>query len=790
MPIRKLPLRKRLMAMMLLTSGSVLVLTCIGFSAYEYFTFRRGTAQQLTILSAMISTNITAALAFEDQGDAQEILSALKAEPHILAAALYDAKGRLFCHYPEALRAESLPSAPDGEGYRFESEKLVVWHPVAQGHKRLGTLYVSSDLQAGMARLKLYGSFAGVMAIIACLLAYFLSKALQRQISIPILALAEAARKVSAHGDYSARAAKLGTGELAFLSDAFNHMLDRIQEQMARMELLNRVTRAIAERLDPRSIFQVITVTLENDLPLDFIGICLKEPGSDTLSLLAIGTKSSDLAGKMGIIGQSGIPIDSNGLSRCMKGNLVYEPDISLVDFPFPKRMAEHGFRSLVLAPLLVDGKVFGVLVAARRRPNGFSSMDCEFLRQLCEQAGLASNQANLYSELRQVNEDLRRSQQTVLQQERLRALGQMASGIAHDINNAISPVSLYAEYLLEKETQLSPKAREHLQTISHAIEDVAATVARLREFYRQHEPQIDLLPVDLNRALRQVIDLTRARWHDIPQQRGIVIDIQTDFQENLPAVMGVEAEIREALTNLFFNAFDAMPEGGALTLRTRPSGSGHILLEVADTGAGMDEETRKRCLEPFYTTKGERGTGLGLAMVYGVMQRHGATVEIESAPGKGTTMRLTFPIAVNVAQVKRPAASILPAAMKILVVDDDPLILKSLSDALSEDGHTVETANGGQLGIEAYLKTSVTGRPFQAVITDLGMPYVDGGKVAAAVHEAEVSAPVILLTGWGQRLVAEGEVPPYVFRVLAKPPKLADLRKVLLDCLNQGEAA
>ncbi len=342
------------------------------------------------------------------------------------------------------------------------------------------------------------------------------------------------------------------------------------------------------------------------------------------------------------------VPIDANGLSRCVAGQLVYEPDVLQVPFPFPQRLAAAGLRSMVIAPLIVENQVFGVLVCARRKDQAFSSGECEFLRQLSEHVALASHQARLYGALQQAYDDLRQSQHTVMQQERLRALGQMASGIAHDINNAISPVSLYTESLLEREPNLSERARGYLTTIQRAIEDVARTVARMREFYREREAQLTLERVDINRAVRQVVELTRPRWSDLPQQRGAMVDLKTDLTESLPDIMGAEHEIRDALTNLIFNAVDAMPAGGTLTVRTRKTtdgaGADRVLIEVTDTGIGMDEDTRRRCLEPFYTTKGERGTGLGLAMVYGMIQRHSAELEIESAPGQGTTVRLSFP--------------------------------------------------------------------------------------------------------------------------------------------------
>src|SRR6266849_5656568 len=488
------------------------------------------------------------------------------------------------------------------------------------------------------------------------------------------------------------------------------------------------------------------------------------------------------------------VAIDQNGLARCVRGELLYEPDISQVQFPFSQRLAGGGLRSLVAAPLLVESSVLGVLVAARSAAHGFSSADCEFLRQFSEHAALAAHQANLYGALQQAYDDLRQSQQTVMQQERLRALGQMASGIAHDINNAISPMTLYTESLLEGEPNLSDRARDYLTTMQRSIEDVAQTVSRMREFYRQREPEIVLAPIDLNRLAQQVAELTRARWRDVPQERGIVINLQPELASSLPSVMGAEGEIRDALTNLIFNAVDAMPEGGTLTLRTRavaaparPSedqSAAFVLLEICDTGVGMDEETQRRCVEPFFTTKGERGTGLGLAMVYGMVQRHSADIELESQPGKGTTVRLIFPVSAPVmTSVVRPSAPPHPAPrLRLLIVHADPLLLKSLRDTLRGDGHLITTADSGQKGIETFIAAEKRGEPFAVVITDLGMPHVDGRKVAAAVKAVSPATPVILLTGWGQRLMAQNDVPPHVDRLLSKPPKLHELRSALAE--------
>ncbi len=562
-----------------------------------------------------------------------------------------------------------------------------------------------------------------------------------------------------------------------------------VQAQVERLNLLHQITRAIGERQDLKSIFQVVVRSLEDRLPVDFCCICLYDQPAHALVVTSVGLRSQALALGVALPEEARIGVDENGLSRCVQGHLVYEPDIGHAVFPFPSRLAGGGMRSLVAAPLLAESRVFGALIAARTEPRGFSSGECEFLRQLSEHAALAAHQGQLHGFLQAAYDDLRRTQQAVMQQERLGALGQMASGIAHDINNAISPVMLYTEALLEQEPNLSSTARQDLEIIQRAIQDVAQTVARMGEFYRPREAELAQAPVRMNGLVGHVCDLTRARWSDIPQQRGIVIDLQTRLAPDLPVIVGVESEIRDALTNLVLNAVDAMPEGGTLTLQTRAAGE-TVYVEVSDTGQGMTEETRRRCLEPFFTTKGDRGSGLGLAMVYGIVQRHGAEMEMVSAPDQGTTIRISFPVP---AAVTRPAdGAVLRrrlARLRILVVDDDPLILKSVGDILKSDGHEIITANGGQEGIDAFSAALGEGNPFGVVVTDLGMPRIDGRRVAEAVKLASPSTPVILLTGWGQRLIAEDDVPSHVDRALGKPPKLRELREALSDCCGEDSS-
>jgi signal transduction histidine kinase/ActR/RegA family two-component response regulator len=472
-----------------------------------------------------------------------------------------------------------------------------------------------------------------------------------------------------------------------------------------------------------------------------------------------------------------------------VNGDLVYEPNITGASLPFPARLAGAGLSSLVVAPLIIENEVFGVLVVARTQAEAFSSDDCEFLRQLSSHVALASHQARLYSALQAAYQDLRQTQQTVMQQERLRALGQIASGIAHDINNALSPAALYTQSMLSHE-KLSDRSREHLNVIQRAIEDVARTVQRMRAFYQPRGLELTLTPVEVNPIISQVIDMTRARWTNIPQERGVVINVETDLEPDLPPILGADNEIRDALTNLLLNAVDAMPEGGTITFRTRTDArDAEVIIEVQDTGVGMSETTRSRCLEPFFTTKGERGTGLGLPMVFGMVQRHGGDLEVDSELGRGTTMRLLFPSAKAGVTSREQQALGQLRPLRLLLIDDDPLLLRSLRDTLELDEHEVVTAEGGQAGIDIFADTVSAGHQFDVVITDLGMPYVDGRKVAARIRQLSGQVPIIMLTGWGHRLIASDDIPEHVTRVLSKPPKMAELRSTLAEVV-QGRPA
>jgi len=325
--------------------------------------------------------------------------------------------------------------------------------------------------------------------------------------------------------------------------------------------------------------------------------------------------------------------------------------------------------------------------------------------------------------------------------------------------------------------------------------------VERMSEFHRRREQNKQMRLVKLSQLVGQVVELTRPRWQDMPQSQGIVVRVETDLNESLPDLYCNESELREALTNLVLNSVDALPKGGTITIATRglflnteffaQAAVSHIVLEVKDSGIGMDEKTRQHCLEPFFSCKRDRGgTGLGLAMVYGTMERHEGTIEVESQLDKGTTMRLVFPVraAPQASGDTPPLLLTDKRPLRLLCIDDEPLLRELLKEVLEHEGHQVHLADGGQAGLEAFLAAKNRGEPFDAVITDLGMPHVDGRKVAQTIKADSFTTPVIMLTGWGTMLSERHDLPTHVDALLSKPPRPAQLVETLIKVIKKQQ--
>ena len=442
-----------------------------------------------------------------------------------------------------------------------------------------------------------------------------------------------------------------------------------------------------------------------------------------------------------------------------------------------------NGAKSMILIPIKQTGDTPGAAGVASREANHFNPERVRLLTAIVDGFGVFLESTRLQQDLLDSNDQLsdaldvlKSTQEYVVQQERLHALGTMASGIAHDFNNALAPILGYSEMILEDADKFDESTGKYLREISTSAKDAGAVVGRLREFYRAREGSELMMAVDINCIVARTISLTQPRWRDMAQVKGIDIQLTTELATGLPEVSGDEPELRTALGNLIFNAVDAMPDGGTITLRTF-LGTEEVVLEVTDTGTGMSDEVLRRAMEPFFTTKEEQGTGMGLAMVYGTLQRHNGELEVRSEPGQGTTVGFRLPVRTEatVAPAQPTAAEPIPAGLRFLVVDDESRVRDMVGEFLRREGSIVETATNGRDALEKFHQNE-----FDLVITDRGMPEMNGDALAAAIKQETPRLPIIMLTGFGEMMISAGEKPPGVDCLLGKPVTPAALRQAV----------
>jgi PAS domain S-box-containing protein len=329
-------------------------------------------------------------------------------------------------------------------------------------------------------------------------------------------------------------------------------------------------------------------------------------------------------------------------------------------------------------------------------------------------------------------------------QSEKLTALGQLAGGIAHDFNNLLQAILGYAQ-LMKQNLKDADLVNRSLKVLESAAIDGSETVRRIQQFARLR-PDEQFIAVDVNQIVQEAVAIIRPRWEEKVSHENRPLDLRLQ-PGVVPLVNGRPAALTEALTNLILNAIDAMPEGGVLTIATRPDGPS-VVITVKDTGIGMPETVRRRIFEPFFSTKGEGGSGLGLAMAYSIVKRHGGDIRVESEVGRGATFTLAFPAA----NTSVASASVAPTRQKrrsarVLVVDDDPQVLATLAELLQSLGHEVRAISSGPAALEVF----APGR-FDTVLTNLGMAGMNGWEVAERVRAMDRTVPLFFVTGWGLR--------------------------------------
>lgn len=448
--------------------------------------------------------------------------------------------------------------------------------------------------------------------------------------------------------------------------------------------------------------------------------------------------------------------------------------------------LLEQNVKSLVALPMFVSGELHGFVgldwVSA---PHECSESVISLLRVASGAFASALERKKREGELKRTLDQLQSTQQQLIAQERQRALTTMASGIAHDFNNSLMSIMGFADLLLDKaqndESQTRLSEEQHfLEMILTSARDAAATVRRMRKFYRPRDSE-EYTRLDLNEIIRESVSLSTPKWKQQAEASGRNISVETNPGDIGP-IRGNESELHELITNLIFNSVDAINTEGQISVTTR-QGEDRVILEVQDDGNGMDQKTLDRCLDPFYTTKGLEGTGLGLSTVNGIVQRHEGEITINSELDRGTLVQITFPRACPNTEdetEQHEVYDVQSARYKILVAEDQEEQRRVITDLLDGLGHTVIASENGNEALESFYNGW-----FDLVLLDRAMPKMNGDRLARLIKDEVPDKPVIMLTGFGDIMDVTDEHPEAVDLIISKPvgtEKLKDAIKRVMQ--------
>jgi GAF domain-containing protein/CheY-like chemotaxis protein len=561
---------------------------------------------------------------------------------------------------------------------------------------------------------------------------------------------------------------------LAAVSIENARLYDATRRQVERLEQLNRVNRAVSASLRLDDVLDEITRAAGTLCDAPLATVWLADETERTLQRRAF-YGNPEMRARLPdhlVFGQGGVGRVAERRETLI--NIVVEGNPGIVGRDV---LLAEGARTFSGFPVMLGDRLLGVLAVSGREGVPLDEADEVVLRALISQAAVAIQNARLYEdarahelEARRTLEELRRTQEQLVRMEKLRALGEMASGVAHDFNNVLA-VILGRVQLLQRKIE-DPTFRRWLTIVEQAALDGAQTVRQIQEFTRVRRDQPNQT-VDLNQAVRDAVEMTRGRWQDESRSRGVEIRLVLDLGP-VPPIDGQSSELREALTNLILNAVDALPRGGEIRVGTREHGD-RVELSVADTGTGMPESVRRRIFEPFFSTKGPSGTGLGLAMVYGIVSRHGGEIVVDTAEGAGSTFTIRLPLGRRAAVPAAPVASLAGESVRVLVIDDEPFVRDTLGEMLRQQHHDVVLADDGASGLARFRESA-----FDVVMTDLAMPGMSGWQVAQAVKAVRPQVPVVLVTGWGVEVQADQLHAHGVDRVMTKPFRFEDVQDIV----------
>jgi PAS domain S-box-containing protein len=594
MPLRNVPIKRKLMFMLMFTSGVVVLLTCGAFFGYELLTFKDRTVQSLATLGEVIAANSTASLAFDNEDDASEVLSALRARPQIVAAALYDRNGKLFARYPKSRSKNAYAATPGSDGFRDDGAYLAGYLPVVQGdNMRLGTLYLASSKQATYDRLTQYAWLAAAVMLVSLVVAYLLSSLVQGHISRPLLAVSQTAKAVSARGDYSVRATKTGDDELGILTDAFNHMLDQIETQ-------DRTIRESHERLN-----LALRASRVGTWTLDLARNCIT---LDEFANPLFGFPAGEITADFDQFIELVHPDDRARVERELRGGGAAGGSY------------ESSFRVIwpggAVRDLSVRGKMIRGAGSAVAHMTGIIEDTTE--RKLAE-----VRLKRLLLELERSNKELEL----------------FAYVASHDLQEPLRMVSSYTQLLERRYSdKLDQDARDFIGYAVDGASRMQRLINDLLELSRVSTRGKPLERTDVGEILNDV----RANLTVAIGEAGALIT-----SDPLPIVPADPGQLGQLLQNLVGNGIKFRNGARPIVHVSAVEAEHHWEFSVRDNGIGIEQQYFERIFLLFQRLhdKGEySGTGIGLALCKRIVERHGGRIWLESSPDKGSTFFFTIP--------------------------------------------------------------------------------------------------------------------------------------------------
>lgn len=551
------------------------------------------------------------------------------------------------------------------------------------------------------------------------------------------------------------------------------YLFKEAEQWIVHLEAIRNITNRLNKLNDVKTVASAVMDEIKKVIDFDSCRVFLLSESREELIPIAFGSQVEEYKGETEEVLRLKLGEGITGwVAQTGEGQVVDDGE----GHPRSRHIPGSPYvdESIMASPMIYEGVVRGVITLSKLGLKKFNQNHLALLSILANEAVVAIENAKLFEGLKQAYARLKEAQEKLVQSEKLRALGEMAGGVAHDFNNLLGAILGRAQLLLlsAKEQDI----RKGLKVIEKAALDGAETVRRIQEFTRLRTDE-NFISLDPNEILKESLEMTKHKWKDEAQKKGILIQVETDLDQNLPQVAGNPSELREVFVNMILNSIDAMPEGGALCVSSH-SDKNQVLARVKDTGIGMTEEVQRKVFDPFFTTKGPKGNGLGLSLAYGIIIRHSGEISIESQRGKGTTFSVKLPLKkLSEKKETRDEKTEEGRAETILIIDDEAAIRELLCDILQSRGYEATGVDDSLKGIELFQKEK-----FDIVFTDLSMPELSGWEVADRLRSLDPEVVIVMVTGWGTQVDSRKLKAHAVDLLMAKPFEVKKLFEVLDD--------